>query len=46
MLKQQAELTEEWPEPPSIEMAVAMIHELDIKLDHVLKELKELKKAM
>jgi hypothetical protein len=45
MLKQQAELTEEWPETPSIDMAVAMIHELDIKLDQVLKELKELRKT-
>jgi hypothetical protein len=40
-----ATLTEEWPEPPSIEMTIAMIHELDIKLDQVLKELRELRKA-
>jgi hypothetical protein len=38
-------INEEWPETPSIDMAVAMIHELDIKLDQVLKELKELRKT-
>jgi hypothetical protein len=37
-------ITDEWPEPPSVEMCVALLYELDVKLDEIIKELRAMRK--
>jgi hypothetical protein len=41
-----SKITEEWQEPPSIEMCVAMIYDLDVKMTEMLTILKAIRKEL